>query len=146
MQDPAVADLIHSREHIEERGLAEALAAVPDPDGALLGLVRFMESVRRDAALRGQVVEALGAPGRARERVLAVLGSSAALGDHLVAHPDHWRAVTDARPLTVAERTERLVAAVGAPGEVPEPCTLVLALIGFVPLAIIRRRRFAPTR
>ena len=119
LQDPAVADLIHSREHIEERGLAEALAAVPDPDGALLGLVRFMESVCRDAALRGPVTEALGVPGRARDRVLAVLGSSAALGDHLVAHPDHWRAVTEARPLTVTERTERLVRAVGAPGEVP---------------------------
>ena len=70
-------------------------------------------------ALRGPVTEALGVPGRARDRVLAVLGSSAALGDHLVAHPDHWRAVTEARPLTVAERTERLVAAVGAPGEAP---------------------------
>ena len=69
-------------------------------------------------ALRGPVIEALGVPGRGRGTgVLAVLGSSAALGDHLVAHPDHWRAVTEARPLTVAERTERLVAAVSAPGD-----------------------------
>lgn len=119
LQDPAVAGLIHSRDHIEPQGLAEALASVPDPDGALLGLVRFMESVCRDAALRGAVTEALGSPGTPRDRVLAVLGSSAALGDHLVAHPGHWRAVTEARPLRVEERTDRLVGAVTQPGGVP---------------------------
>lgn len=119
LQDPAVAGLVHSREHIEEHGLAEALAAVPDPDGALLGLVRFMEAVGRDPGLRGPVTEALAVPGRARERVLAVLGSSAALGDHLVANPDHWTAVTEAVPLGVGERVERLVAAVTGPGDVP---------------------------
>ena len=40
LDDPAIAGLIHSREHIEAHGLAAALAEVPDPDGALLGLVR----------------------------------------------------------------------------------------------------------
>ena len=119
LQDPAVAGLVHSREHIEEHGLAEALAAVPDPDGALLGLVRFMEAVGRDAALRGPVTQALAVPGRPRDRVLAVLGSSAALGDHLVANPDHWTAVTEATPLGVGERVDRLVGAVTEPGEVP---------------------------
>ena len=63
LQDPSVADLIRSREHIEDNGLAAALASVPDPDGALLGLVRFMEAVCRDPGLRGPVTEALGAPG-----------------------------------------------------------------------------------
>ena len=51
LDDPALAGLIRSRDHIEPDGLAAALADVPDPDGALLGLVRFMESVSRDAAL-----------------------------------------------------------------------------------------------
>ncbi len=74
LDDPALAGLIRSRDHIEPDGLAAALADVPDPDGALLGLVRFMESVSRDAALRGPVTEALAAPGAARDRVLAVLG------------------------------------------------------------------------
>ncbi|MFQ6173375.1 bifunctional [glutamine synthetase] adenylyltransferase/[glutamine synthetase]-adenylyl-L-tyrosine phosphorylase [Oryzobacter sp. R7] len=119
LQDPAVAGLVHSREHIEEHGLAEALAAVPDPDGALLGLVRFMEAAGRVPALRGPVTEALAVPGRPRDRVLAVLGASAALGDHLVANPDHWTAVTDAAPLGVGERVERLVGAVTTPGDVP---------------------------
>ncbi|WP_377643092.1 bifunctional [glutamine synthetase] adenylyltransferase/[glutamine synthetase]-adenylyl-L-tyrosine phosphorylase [Oryzobacter terrae] len=119
LQDPAVAGLIRSREHIEEHGLAAALASVPDPDGALLGLVRFMEAVGRVPALRGPVTDALAGPGPARDRLLAVLGNSAALGDHLCAHPHHWRAVTEATPLSVAERVARLVGAVGDPGDVP---------------------------
>ena len=117
LEEPAVAGLIRSREHIEERGLAAALASVPDPDGALLGLVRFMESAGRDDTLRGPVTEALRVPGTPRDRVLAVLGSSAALGDHLVAHPDHWRAVTEAAPMGVDERTRRLVEAVTVAGQ-----------------------------
>ncbi len=118
LDDPALAGLIRSRDHIESEGLAAALAEVPDPDGALLGLVRFMESVARDPALQGAVTAALGAPGRPRQRVLAVLGSSAALGDHLCAHPEHWVAVTEATALTAEERVSRLVAAVTTPAPV----------------------------
>ncbi|HOB80008.1 MAG TPA: bifunctional [glutamine synthetase] adenylyltransferase/[glutamine synthetase]-adenylyl-L-tyrosine phosphorylase [Ornithinibacter sp.] len=119
LQDPALAGLIHSREHIEDHGLAAALAGVPDPDGALLGLVRFMEVVGRDPELRGPVTEALAAPGPARQRLLAVLGSSAALGDHLCAHPHQWSAVTRAQPLTAQQRIQRLVGAVSAPEGAP---------------------------
>jgi glutamate-ammonia-ligase adenylyltransferase len=119
LDDPALADLIHSRDHIEPDGLAAALADVPDPDGALLGLVRFMESAGRDTALRGPVTEALATPGPARNRVLAVLGSSAALGDHLCAHPEHWTAVTGAGARSVDERVRTLVAAVTDPAGVP---------------------------
>jgi glutamate-ammonia-ligase adenylyltransferase len=119
LDDPALADLIRSRDHIEAEGLAAALAEVPDPDGALLGLVRFMESVGREPALRGPVTAALGTPGPARQRLLAVLGSSAALGDHLCVHPEHWSAVTEATTLPVGERVRRLVTAVTTPGSVP---------------------------
>ncbi len=119
LEDPALADLIKSREHIEAAGLAAALAEVPDPDGALLGLVRFMESVRKDPVLLGPVTSALGAPGPARQRMLAVLGNSAALGDHLCAHPEQWAAVTEAAPLAVEDRVRRLVHAVTTPGPVP---------------------------
>ena len=63
LDDPALADLIRSREHIESEGLAAALAEVPDPDGALLGLVRFMESVGREPALRGPVTRGAGRAG-----------------------------------------------------------------------------------
>ena len=51
--------------------------------------------------------------------MLAVLGSSAALGDHLCAHPEHWSAVTEATTMPVGERVSRLVTAVTAPGTVP---------------------------
>jgi glutamate-ammonia-ligase adenylyltransferase len=119
LDDPALAGLIRSREHIEDDGLAAALSEVPDPDGALLGLVRFMESVAREPELHAPVTGALGAPSTARTRLLAVLGSSAALGDHLCAHPRHWTAVTEATRLPPEERVRRLVAAVSDPGDVP---------------------------
>ena len=66
----------------------------------------------RHRSLSGEVSAAQSAPGPARERVLAVLGASAALTDHLVAHPDQWRAAVDARDLDAGERTAALVRAV----------------------------------
>jgi len=41
-----------------------------------------------------------------------VLGASSALGDHLVTHPGHWRAVTEATRQSAAERRGALVSAV----------------------------------
>ncbi|HEY7718008.1 MAG TPA: bifunctional [glutamine synthetase] adenylyltransferase/[glutamine synthetase]-adenylyl-L-tyrosine phosphorylase [Pedococcus sp.] len=126
--DPALAGLVDPFDDVFSDGLPDALGMTADPDLALLSLVRLMEALRagepsrRDAesgpatAVTG-LLGALRHPGPERDRLLAVLGASTALGDHLVAHPEHWRSVTDARPRTVAERTETLVAAVGAPGE-----------------------------
>ena len=61
-----------------------ALARSPDPNAALRGLERLMEAVpdraALDAALRSDV--------RLRGRLTALLGSSTALTDHLVTHPD----------------------------------------------------------
>ncbi len=119
LDDPAVAGLVRSRDHIEPDGLAAALSEVPDPDGALLGLVRFMEAACREPTVCRAVTETLGQPGVARDRMLAVLGCSTALADHLCANPRHWTAVTDARPLEAAERVRRLVDAVSSPGDVP---------------------------
>ena len=56
---------------------------------------------------------ALRRPGPARDRLVAVLGGSIALVDHLVGHPDHWRCVADATRPTAAGLRESLVAAVG---------------------------------
>ena len=86
-------------------------ASVADPDLALLSLVRLMESLRASAPRRRDdesgvgaqvsgLVAALRHRGPARDRLLAVLGASTALGDHLVAHPEHWSSVAQARPLT----------------------------------------------
>ncbi|MGB7820463.1 MAG: bifunctional [glutamine synthetase] adenylyltransferase/[glutamine synthetase]-adenylyl-L-tyrosine phosphorylase [Ornithinibacter sp.] len=119
LDDPAIADIAGTADRIDEGGLSQGLAGVHDPDGALLGIVRFMEVVRRDPKLKGPVTQALLVPGRARDRLLAVFGSSVALGDHLIAHPHQWVAVSEARPFTHAERVQALLTAVGTPGEVP---------------------------
>ena len=63
-----------------------ALARSPDPDLALRAVERLYAAVADrpalDAALRTDV--------GLRGRLLALLGSSTALGDHLVTHPDRW--------------------------------------------------------
>lgn len=108
LQDATLAPL---GEHLDE--LLATLGRVPDPDAALLGLVRVLESAGGDAErLRGTLIE-----DPSRRRVLGVLGSSAALVDHLVAHPEHWDEVIDARWLELDERVAALVAEVRDPGE-----------------------------
>ena len=65
-----------------------------------------------DAALRRDVV--------LRGRLLALLGGSTALGDHLVAHPDRWRRLTaDARRPITDVATGTLLTAVGADPAAP---------------------------
>ena len=91
--------------------LIRLLSRAADPNLALRQLHRMIESVAR-AAVRGNggqvsgpsdgtaasaatdaVLDALhGDPGL-RRRLIAVLGASSALGDHLVANPGHWRAL-----------------------------------------------------
>ncbi|MFC7488238.1 bifunctional [glutamine synthetase] adenylyltransferase/[glutamine synthetase]-adenylyl-L-tyrosine phosphorylase [Knoellia sp. CPCC 206453] len=119
LADPALAPLVKDRERVETDGLAVTLARVNDPDQALLTLVRLMERVATPAqtALREALVPALREPGRARDRLFSVLGASTALGDHLIARPEHWTAVVDAVQLEVEERIELLTAAVTSPDE-----------------------------
>jgi glutamate-ammonia-ligase adenylyltransferase len=126
LADPALTGLIDPLDDMFSDGLPDALGAVADPDLALLSLVRLMESLRASAARRRDVESSTGAqvsgltaalrhPGPARDRLLAVLGASTALGDHLVAHPEHWRSVADAQPRTPDERIHELVGAVRTP-------------------------------
>jgi glutamate-ammonia-ligase adenylyltransferase len=118
LDDPLLAPLIATRERVEDTGLAAGLAEVADPDLALVAVVRLLEAVGRrgtPAGVRDRVVAVLSRPGRDRDRVLAVLGASTALGDHLVAHPEHLDAVTGATPLPVEQRVRALVDAVRHP-------------------------------
>ncbi|MBI1376879.1 MAG: bifunctional [glutamine synthetase] adenylyltransferase/[glutamine synthetase]-adenylyl-L-tyrosine phosphorylase [Frankiales bacterium] len=62
------------------------LALAPDPDLALATLARIADT---GALASAALVGALDTDPRLRARVYAVLGTSAALGDHLVRHPDH---------------------------------------------------------
>ena len=114
LEEAVIAPLVHSRDRVESDGLAGALADVADPDQALLGLVRFLEAAERmpDRADHERLTAALASPGRARDRLLAVLGASSALADHLVAQPTHWSSVAEAEPCEPAGRVTDLVAAV----------------------------------
>ncbi len=87
----------------------DRFGGVADPDQALLGTIRLLEASGAD----GEELRAvLGSPGVAGDRVLGVLGASSALVDHLCAHPEHWVAAAQARPLDVGERVAALHSAV----------------------------------
>src|SRR5690349_16375066 len=68
--------------------LLDALGATADPDLALLGLVRLVEA--QDADERRALLDTLTTAKPLRDRLLGVLGASAALGDHLAHHPGDW--------------------------------------------------------
>ncbi len=113
LDEEVIAPLIHDLERVESDGLARGLVEVADPDQALLALVRLMEAaVRTDADAQAGLTAALTASGAPRDRVLAVLGGSTALADHLVAHPGHWASAARAEPIGAPDRVAALVAAV----------------------------------
>jgi [glutamine synthetase] adenylyltransferase / [glutamine synthetase]-adenylyl-L-tyrosine phosphorylase len=119
--------------------LLRELAAAADPDQALAGLARL----EPDAELR----RALREDHELRERLVSVLGASAALGDHLSRHRADWRLlahdVTFPATTDGAELTEDLLAAVGAKAG-PEPVADLAVRNGRDPatrLRIAYRRR-----
>ena len=130
LQDPVLTGFADPLDDLFHDGLPDALSAAADPDQALLGLVRLIESLR-DRGTRPRagrlpngrplpdrttkvlaLLVALRRPGPARDRLVAVLGGSIALVDHLVGHPEHWRCVADAVPPTAEGLRAGLVAAV----------------------------------
>ena len=119
--DPARAELLLTGDLAVDAsqagdGLIDALATAADPDLALAALARMP----RDAEL----IRALGDDPRLRARLAAVLGASAALGDHLARHPGHWQVLAGGDDLPApgpAQVRAELLAAVGAPPEDPEP-------------------------
>ncbi|HEX2804606.1 MAG TPA: bifunctional [glutamine synthetase] adenylyltransferase/[glutamine synthetase]-adenylyl-L-tyrosine phosphorylase, partial [Kineosporiaceae bacterium] len=136
------AGIIDPFEDVFDDGLLSALGDVPDPDLALLGLVRLLESLEAGGSAsaaatgsasigdgssagdrdRAALHVALRSGGRARDRLLAVLGNSTALGDHLARHPAHWAVLTDDGPPPTAEQVRaQLLTAVGAGPDDAEP-------------------------
>ncbi|AKC38745.1 glutamate-ammonia-ligase adenylyltransferase [Mycolicibacterium phlei] len=89
-----------------------SLSRSPDADAALLTLIRLHEEMGADwAALDRE----LSADTALRGRLLSVIGSSLALGDHLVAHPARWRLLVGDIELESKEALqERFLTAVGA--------------------------------
>ncbi len=104
-------------EAVGDLDLLGELIAAADPDLALISLARIVE---RDAGVLG----AMRLDPALRHRLIALLGVSAALGDHLVRHPDHYRLLEDGpalqRPADGELRAD-LLAAVGADPAAPEP-------------------------
>jgi [glutamine synthetase] adenylyltransferase / [glutamine synthetase]-adenylyl-L-tyrosine phosphorylase len=95
--------------------LVEAIAAAADPDLALAALARMAPDAELRAALR--------ADAGLRDRLISVLGVSAALGDHLARHPGDWHALAGPGALirpTAWELRTSLLAAAGALDD-PEP-------------------------
>jgi glutamate-ammonia-ligase adenylyltransferase len=90
-----------AQEPVDDRAvdLLAALSRAADPDLALRQLHRLVEAERRaEAEPRGgsELLAALYTDPGLRRRLIAVLGASSALGDHLVANPDHWRVLRTA--------------------------------------------------
>ncbi|MDT7763037.1 MAG: [glutamine synthetase] adenylyltransferase / [glutamine synthetase]-adenylyl-L-tyrosine [Mycobacterium sp.] len=83
--------------HVE---LLWSLSRAADADKALRALVRLADADRRGwDELSQAVVKDRGLRGR----LFGVLGSSLALGDHLVAHPDSWHLLAGGVTLPTAE-------------------------------------------
>ncbi len=89
VEPTAAADLAklgwNSDKHIE---LLWSLSRAPDADAALRTMVRLADTLDKDWP---ELAELLLADKALRGRIFALLGSSLALGDHLVAHPHAWR-------------------------------------------------------
>lgn len=77
--------------------LLEALGGTADPDLALGGLVRLLEAQASPTARR-ELLDTVIAAKPLRDRLLGVLGASAALGDHLARHPGDWHVLVTYEP------------------------------------------------
>ncbi|WP_052433003.1 bifunctional [glutamine synthetase] adenylyltransferase/[glutamine synthetase]-adenylyl-L-tyrosine phosphorylase [Streptacidiphilus carbonis] len=77
--------------HAGDSVLLDALAATADPDLALQSLARIAEACT--PAERRTLLDTVTAAKPLRDRLLGVLGASAALGDHLARHPEDWHAL-----------------------------------------------------
>lgn len=99
--------------------ILEAFGRVDSPDDALLSLTRVLDAC--SAEQHERLCVALRSGGRFRDRVLAVLGASTALGDHLVRHPEDLAALEADELLAPGPAVRReLLASVGAvDGPVP---------------------------
>jgi glutamate-ammonia-ligase adenylyltransferase len=109
LDDPVLAGLTDPGQNGPGDRLADALSRVADPDLALVGLVRVIASLDESG---GKLIAALQQAGPERDRLLAVLGASSALVDHLVTHPGQWRCVTEATRQSAEHRRDDLVGAV----------------------------------
>ncbi|MFI0482203.1 bifunctional [glutamine synthetase] adenylyltransferase/[glutamine synthetase]-adenylyl-L-tyrosine phosphorylase [Actinomadura sp. 9N215] len=120
--------------------LLDALGGTADPDLALDGLLRLLPSAD-EKGVGGELREALAGEPGTRECLTAVLGVSAALGDHLVRHPEHWRVLRDGQTITAGHPRADLLDAVGADPGAAEPVASGSGRETLVALRVAYRRR-----
>ncbi|HEY4626547.1 MAG TPA: bifunctional [glutamine synthetase] adenylyltransferase/[glutamine synthetase]-adenylyl-L-tyrosine phosphorylase, partial [Blastococcus sp.] len=131
LSDPALGlwDLGRNEPADPEAGpVVAALARAGDPDLAVRSLHRLVEALdRQDAsgAAAATLLARLRGSGLLRTRLLAVLGASSGLADHLAAHPADWTVLDAdadghgrARP-TAAALQRQMLEAVGADPDDP---------------------------
>ncbi|WJY68474.1 bifunctional [glutamine synthetase] adenylyltransferase/[glutamine synthetase]-adenylyl-L-tyrosine phosphorylase [Corynebacterium auris] len=99
----------------QDTELVDVLGDAADPNLALNTAVRLAEALGEDYE---ELREQLMSDTTLRTRLIALLGASTALSDHLVAHPEQWRSLAGEVP-TDKELRETMLAAVGAE-EVPD--------------------------
>ena len=92
--------------------IVAAIGRTAAPDAALETLARLI-ATSEGAELRS----VLATDADARARLIPLLGASAALADHLVAHPDAWRGMIG--PADLIGMSRRLHEAVGADPDIP---------------------------
>ena len=103
--DPARAERLVADMGLDPAGdLLAAVAQAADPDLALAGLSRIPLDLT-----------ALDADAESRDRLIAVLGVSAALADHLARHPADVAVLASAEPPDPETIRARLLAAAGQP-------------------------------
>ena len=101
--------------------VVSALGRTADPDLAVVSLSNVLDAYDPPAELLAALRESAGL----RDRLLNVLGASAALGQHLARHPGDWHAlahdqVTTVRP-TAFGLERAMLDAVGVPADAPSP-------------------------
>jgi glutamate-ammonia-ligase adenylyltransferase len=135
LSDPVLVGL--GTAAVDDLGLAA------DPDLALASLARIAET--GDAAARA-FVEQFDVDAETRRRALAVLGASAALGDHLSRNPGDWTALCardDEDPAFAPADVVRreLLRAVGAEPRAAEPVASGVGTETLTALRVAYRRR-----
>lgn len=90
-----------------------ALSGAADSDLALNNLIRLMEALDRDHGGHEELDAAIREELSLRVRLIALLGASSVLGDHLVANPLEWKTLRDGIP-TREEMFATLLGAVEA--------------------------------
>ncbi|SNC72511.1 glutamate-ammonia-ligase adenylyltransferase [Kytococcus aerolatus] len=144
----SLAELLGTPVDQERLRLARVLGRSADPDRAVLAAVRLAES--EPEALRGLLgAAASGSPGQARgadglpgagERLVAVLGASRAMGDHLARHTEQLETLERGTLPTAEECLQVVVEAVeealGA-GESPDDALRVAYRRGLLRIAAV---------